>query len=577
MTKSILKYLYQNVLTKDMGEWFVGRIPEIEAGKEGRSKRMGMFLNSAIPLEAYKTIAASAYFVDKTMLLDELLNSLRANPQQYICITRPRRFGKTVAANMLAAFLTCASDSRQIFGELAIANTANFSKHLNQHKVVFIDGSRSPRDCTCYETYIDRIQNGINQDLAAAYPELKIDIQDTVWDVLGKIFEKTGHKFVFIIDEWDAVFHMPFVSEGQQKEYLRFLKNLLKDQVYVEFAYLTGILPITKYSGGSELNMFQEYNMATSEKYGEYFGFLETEVDELFCLYEKTVKRPRISREDLQLWYDGYYTAAGERLYNPRSVICALTDNQLRNYWTNSGPYDEIFYYIRNNIDDVREDLILMVSGERVGARMQEYAATASQLNTKDQIYSAMVVYGLLTYDERSGQVFIPNKELMAQFNELLLSKESLGYIHNLAKESARMLKATLAGDTATMAEILKFAHDTEAPIFSYNNEIELSAVVNLVYLAARDRYRVEREDKAGEGYVDFIFYPERKTDDALILELKAGDTPQAAVCQIRRKNYALRFRGKLGERPKYSGRILAVGIGYDKKTKEHSCVVEAL
>ena len=165
----------------------------------------------------------------------------------------------------------------------------------------------------------------------------------------------------------------------------------------------------------------------------------------------------------------------------------------------------------------------------------------------------------------------------MDKFDELLLSNDSLGYVHNLAKESERMLKATLAGDTAVMAEILKLAHDTESPIFSYNSEIELSAVVNLVYLAARDKYRVEREDKAGEGYVDFIFYPERKRTDALILELKVDGTPEDAIAQIKKKNYALRFQGKIGEKPKYTGRILAVGISYDRKTKEHSCKTEVL
>ena len=156
---------------------------------------------------------------------------------------------------------------------------------------------------------------------------------------------------------------------------------------------------------------------------------------------------------------------------------------------------------------------------------------------------------------------FIPNKELMNKFDELLLSNDTLGYVYNLARKSEQMLKATLAQNTKTMAEILKFAHDTESPIFSYNSEIELSAVVNLVYLSARDKYRVVREDKAGEGYVDFIFYPERKGATGLILELKVDSTPDDAIRQIKEKNYVLRFKGKLGERPKYTGKILTKDI----------------
>ena len=224
---------------------------------------------------------------------------------------------------------------------------------------------------------------------------------------------------------------------------------------------------------------------------------------------------------------------------------------------------------------DMRDDLVLMIAGEGVEAEIRNYAAVSMELNTKDEIYSAMVIYGLLTYMD--GEVFIPNKELMDKFRELLMGKESMGYVYRLANESKRMLAATLHGDTTVMAEILEFAHNTESPVFSYNSEIELSAVVNLVYLAARDKYRVEREDKAGKGYVDFIFYPERKHGDALILELKVDSTPQEAIKQIKDKGYALRFKGKMGERPKYTGRILAVGISYSTKTKEHSCRVEVL
>lgn len=277
----------------------------------------------------------------------------------------------------------------------------------------------------------------------------------------------------------------------------------------------------------------------------------------------------------MKIWYDGYHTASGERLYNPRSVVCALSNNQVANYWTGSGPYDEIFFYVKNNIDDILDDLVLMVAGGGVEAEIQNYAAVSMELNTKDEIYSAMVIYGLLTYTD--GEVFIPNKELMDKFQELLMNKESMGYVYRLANASKRMLAATLCGDTDTMAEILEYAHNTESPIFSYNSEIELSAVVNLVYLAARDKYRLEREDKAGKGYVDFIFYPERKNSDALILELKVGSTPDDAIAQIKNKDYALRFKGRLGEKQAYTGRILAVGISYSKKTKKHSCKVEIL
>lgn len=535
---------------------------------------MGMFLNSSVPYEGYKEVLRDTYFVDKTLLLRDLIPYFEKR-NRYCCITRPRRFGKTVMANMVGAFFGKTDEKEEIFERLAISQEKEYDIHLNKHNVIYIDFSRGTKGCKSYTQYIDRIGNGILEDLLVAYPDCGLSKMISVWDALQKVFEQAKNKFMFVMDEWDAVFYMPFITKADRKEYLLFLKWLLKDQPYVEFAYMTGVLPIAKYSSGSELNMFVEYDMVTSEKFSEYFGFSDEEVDRLYEIYQGEVDSPKFGREDLRLWYDGYYTAAGSRLYNPRSVVLALTDNQLRNYWTSSGPYDELFYYIRNNIEDVRDDLVLMVSGERVEADIGQYAAVSMEINSREQIYSAMVVYGLLTYED--GAVLIPNKELMDKYNELLLSKDSLGYVYNLARKSEQMLQATIAGDTKTMEEILQFAHDTEVPILSYNNEVELSAVVNLCYLSARNKYRVEREDKAGKGFVDFIFYPERKNGDCIILELKVDSTPEEAIAQIRDKGYALRFKGKMGENPKFPGRVLAVGISYSRETKEHCCRVEVL
>ena len=540
---------------------------------------MGRLLDSRIPFESYRLMTEETYFVDKSMLLQELIPAFGA-AERFYCITRPRRFGKSVAANMIAAFFGKAVDAKAIFDKLLISSSEHYLEQLNQYHVVYIDFSELPRNCASYQQYIDEIQNGINEDLAETYPECKISIEGSVWGNFTEIFQKTGEKFLFVMDEWDAVFYLSFMTDADRDEYLGFLKQLLKGRVYVEFAYMTGIMPIAKYSDGSELNMFVEYNMATSVRFSEFFGFREEEVDQLFERYQNTTRKPMIDRAELREWYDGYDTAGGERLYNPRSVVCALTNNQLGNYWVSSGRYDSVFSYLKHNVAGVREDLALLFAGETVPATIQEYAATSMRLETRDEIYSAMVIYGLLTY--RDGFVAIPNKELMDSYAAMLKKEKSLGYLYQLANVSRKMLEATLEGDTKTMAELLQFAHNTESPIFAYNSEIELAAIVNLVYLSARDQYRVEREDKEGKGYVDFIFYPERKGADAFILELKAGTsaeeaTPEKAIAQIREKDYALRFRGKLGEEPRYTGRVLLVGIAYDKETKEHCCKVETL
>ena len=539
---------------------------------------MGTYLNSITPYTLYKSESLSPYFVDKTLMLRELFPYVSAG-NRHICITRPRRFGKTIMANMISSFFQKASDSSEVFDSLTISQVDDYRRYKNQYNVIRIDFSKMPRNCDSYTQYIERIEALLIEDVKEAFPQVKINEADAVGDILESVFVQCGEKFIFVLDEWDFIFHRDFINEIDKEKYVAFLSNLLKDRPYVVLSYMTGILPIAKYSSGSELNMFAEFTMVNSPMFGEYFGFTDDEVDDLYRRYivecDRQHKEKSVTRKGLRDWYNGYYTKSGERVYNPRSVVFALQFNNLANYWTSSGPYDEIYYYIRNNISDVRDDLALMISGESVTAKIQEYAATSMNLSTRDEIYSAMVVYGFLSY--LNGKVCIPNRELMEKFDELLVKNESLGYVYRLAKESEKMLKATLAGDTLTMERILEFAHNTEVPLLSCNHETELSVIVNLVYLAARDSYRVEREDKAGTGYVDFIFYPYDTTADCIILELKVDHTPDEAIAQIIDKKYALKFMPKLAGQKIYTGRILAVGIGYWKESKKHSCKVEEI
>ena len=535
---------------------------------------MGYYLNNLDAYTMFGSAVQSPYFVDKSMIIAELIPRI-GTTQRFVCITRPRRFGKSIMASMLGAFFAKEGDAGSLFDKLKISKASQYKKHLNSHNVIYIDFSKYDDDCCTYDDYIANIKELLQEDIRAAYPDVEFRQKASVAEDLTRVNQQKKERFIFILDEWDAVFHMSFVSDKDKEKYLAFLKNLMKGNAYMEFAYMTGILPIAKYSSGSELNDFQEYTMAAKEMYSSYFGFTENEVDELYGRYLKLEKHPKVSCDDLYLWYDGYHTVSGKRMYNPRSVVCALSDNQISNYWTSSGPYDEIFYYIEKNVAEVRDDLALMISGISVPAKVQEYAATSMNLSTRDEIFSAMVVYGFLSYED--GKVCIPNKELADKFRDMLKKESSLGYVYRLAKESDRMLKATKAGDTAVMLEILEYAHDTEIPLLSYNNETDLTAVVNLVYLSARDSYVIQREDKAGRGYVDFIFYPVKKDDDCIILELKVDHTAAEAIQQIKDRKYALRFSRKIGEEPRYTGRILAVGIAYEKESKKHSCIVEVL
>ncbi len=554
---------------------------------------MGFYLNGKNAYGLFQEDCALTYFVDKTDILDEIVPILESRGSagekaegaggkilKYLCITRPRRFGKTTTANMIAAFLGKGVDSSREFGRLKASKYGWYKKHLNQHQVIHIMFNELPGNGTdiSYKQYISRIEDRLIRDLRKAYPDVEIEKEDTVWDALKMVFEEgNGERFVFILDEWDYIYHQKFVTEDEKDQFTKFLSNLLKDKAYVEMVYMTGILPISKYSSGSELNMFFEFTMASNEKYSAYFGFTDEEVDELYQRYLNVEKDPKVTREGLRLWYDGYQTMSGKRLYNPRSVVGALAYNQIASYWTSSGPYDEIYYYVKHGSGELREEISLMMSGTPVPANVQEYASISMELKTKDEIYSAMVVYGFLSYAD--GCVSIPNKELMNKFADMVRQRPDFGYMHRLAVESGKMLEATKKGDTGIMTEILERAHHTESPLIRYSDEAELSKVITFVYLQAREYYNIQLEDHSGTGYVDYIFYPYRREDDGIIIELKVDDTVDSAIRQIKDRQYALNFDGKLGGEPKCTGRILAVGIAYDRKDerKRHECKVEVL
>lgn len=534
---------------------------------------MGIYINSPEQFFKYRDLKDSKWFVDKSLLIDEVSRQI-GTEQKYICITRPRRFGKTYAANMLAAYYCNVSDkdSHELFDNLNVSKTSDYNKHINKYNVVFIDFSKVDDECTSYEEYIGNIKAILKDDLRVLFPDVAYREGSNVIEDFNRVFNELEARFIFVLDEWDAVFHMSFISEDDKKKYLIFLRNLLKDQAYVALSYMTGILPIAKYSSGSELNMFMEYSMAGGTKFGEYFGFLENEVNALYQRFVTIEQRPNFTKTELEEWYDGYRTIKGDKIYNPRSITAALTDNHIGSYWTSAGPYDEVSFYVKNNIDEIRNDIAEMISGEKVRCEAKEYAAVSMNLKTRDEILSAMVVYGFLAYED--GYVKIPNMELMKQFENMLYKESDLGYIYRLAKESQKMVDATINQNTDVMSKILEYAHDSESPILEYNNEIELSSIVNLVYLSARDQYDIQREDKGGKGFVDFIFYPRISGKPGIILELKVDETAQYALNQIKDKNYIMRFKGKIAEKSACD-EIILVGISYDKKNKKHNCATE--
>lgn len=517
---------------------------------------MTVYLNTNRSLENYKKLYNSKNFIDKSTIIQHL-NELIDTSDRYICITRPRRFGKSSIVDMLGAYYTKEIDSKDIFDNLKISEYETYEDNLNKYNVISISFNKIPDRGNSYNDYIEMIKTTLINDIVKKYPHIDPKEYFTISDM---IFD-TKDKFIFIFDEWDYIFSNNLFIENQN-EFLEFIRQLLKDQPYVTLAYMTGVLPIKKYSSGSALNMFDEFTFLKDRVFDEYFGFTDKEVKKL-CEKNKS-----IDFKKLEQWYNGYLTAKGKKIYNPRSVVKALQNGYCEGYWTNTGAMDEVGEYLKYNILEIREDIVAMVAGQEIDIFIdEEYRAGQAPPKTKEEIYSAMIILGFLSYYD--GYLKIPNKELMKEF-EKALKDDSFGYVSDIIKKSKKMLKATVSQDCDTVIEILHEIHNSEIPILQYNDENSLACVVTLAYLTARDIYRVEREEKSGKGYTDFSFHPRRKKDTAFIVELKKDESVDVALNQIKKKEYVEKFK-------KENENILAVAICYNSKTKEHSCKIELI
>lgn len=329
---------------------------------------------------------------------------------------------------MLGAYYCRSYDSKTLFDSLNISKNASYRLHLNKYNVIHLCLNDIPLNRHNYADYIAQINNSLINDIKEAYPALEGKSFEQASDILTA----TNDEFVFIIDEWDYIFGHELFPE-HQGDFLEFLRNLLKDRPYVALSYMTGVLPIKKYSTGSALNMFDEYTMLNDCLFEEYFGFTTHEVESL-CQ-----KQSKVTFDSIHDWYNGYQTKSGEKIYNPRSVVLALINGYCQSYWTRTGKMDEVLFFLKYNIGEVRDDVVKMVNGTPVRIEInKEYTAGGERPSGRKDIYAAMIIYGLLSYHD--GEIKIPNKELMMEF-ESALDDEDFGYVAELVRNSTDILK----------------------------------------------------------------------------------------------------------------------------------------
>ena len=522
---------------------------------------MGIYLNPGNT--GFQRALNSEIYIDKSGLL-RYVNGKLFTEQQFICVSRPRRFGKSMAANMLAAYYSRGCDSREQFAELDIAGADDFEKHLNKYNVIHLNMADFLSESSGLEDMLCLIEADILDELTEEFEQIRLPKRRSLVRMLNAVFDQTKIPFIFIIDEWDCIFRVHKYQEDGQTKYLDFLRNIMKDKSYVALAYMTGILPIKKYGEHSALNMFTEVSMADPREFAEFTGFTEQEVYSLCEAYH-------MSFEETRRWYDGYWLR-GVSVYNPRSVIMAMTGGYFSNYWTSTETYEALKVYMEMNFDGLRDKIIQLIAGGEVAVNTAKFQNDMMTFKSADDILTLLIHLGYLTFDFDKKTVRIPNGEVQQEF---INSIEDGGW-ENVMKSihlSEELLDATLAGDEVKVAELLEQAHDDNTSILKYNDENSLSCVISLAYYTAKKKYAVYREMPAGKGFADLVFVPGRKTDSpAMIVELKYEKSVETAMKQIKEKRYMDCLKD-------YRGEILLVGVEDDKnsETKKHVCRIEKI
>lgn len=520
---------------------------------------MGIYLNPGN--EGFRETIRSKIYVDKTGLI-AFTNDVMNTKEKFVCVSRPRRFGKSMALEMLAAYYSCGCNSAELFRGFRAEKEETFQEHLNQYDVIFLNMQqfliRSKNRGV--PEYLEQV---VMEEIREAYGEFVSERITDLAEALEKIYVKTGRRFIFLIDEWDCVMRERQESEELQKQYLDFLRNLLKDQPYVALAYMTGILPVKKYGQHSALNMFWEYSMTDQGTLEEYTGFTGEEVQEL-C------KRFDMDFAEMGNWYDGYRFVNFRHIYNPKSVVESMHRHRFSNYWTTTETYEALKVYIDMDFDGLRADIMKMLGGESVRVNTRSFQNDMRTFHTKDDILTLLIHLGYLGYDSGTEEAFIPNKEIIREF-ENAMSVGGWPEVMRVLKASEKLLEDTLNGDEESVAEGLDKAHTEIASILTYNDENAMGAAIGLAYYSARKDYKLIRELPAGKGFADVVFLPLPHTGKpALVVELKYDKTAKSAIEQIKDRQYTQALEG-------YAGEILLVGIGYDKEkgNKPHNCVIE--
>lgn len=521
---------------------------------------MGIYLNPGN--DAFEMACRDDIYVDKSGLID-LISKRIGKRKRFVCVSRPRRFGKSMAAEMLTAYYDRTCDSGKLFCDKKIVNYESYETHLNQYNVIYLNVQHFLRGAGEPENLVSYMEAEILKEVKELYGDW-IPSTTSLPVALANIYVKDSDEkkgFIFIVDEWDCIFRVARENTIAQRKYLDFLRDLFKDRTYVKLAYMTGILPIKKYGNHSALNDFDEFSMTNPDCMSKYMGFTQQEVRKLCEDYHKDF-------QEVRRWYDGYRMGENLHVYNPKSVVDGMQSRKLKSFWTNTETYEALQIYIDLDEDGLKQALIAMLSGERCEIDTGAFQNDMTTFKSKDDVLTLLVHLGYLSYDETMKTVSIPNEEVREEFVRAVKNGRHKEIV-KLITESDKLLDATLQMDVKSVSKVISRIHDTiTAPNF-YNNEQALRSVIKFAYLSCMEEFIEIQELPSGIGYADVVFLPKKSSNKpVMIVELKWNKTATSALKQIKDRKYPQVLEN-------YGGEILLVGVNYSEKTKEHTCVIE--
>ena len=520
---------------------------------------MGLYLNKdGAEFESY---LYDDIFIDKSLLIKTVNNNLTKKSSKYMCVTRPRRFGKSLALSMLNAYYSKGCDSKELFKGLKIEHDESYLKHLNKHNVIWIDMADLYTNLDDCNTFVKSLKSKIFRDLKKEYPNIITD-EMLLNEAFTFIYNETKDRFIFLIDEWDVIFREEEHNKKLCDEYIKFLRGLFKSGSVsncIDLVYMTGILPIKRYSTESALNMFEEYNMIDPQGLAEFFGFTEEETKDLCDKYN-------VDFNKVKTWYDGY-KLNGIELYNPRSVVKVVTTKKFGDYWTETSAIESIIKYLKYENGDLKDVLASLMTGSETQVDVSLFRNDLTQIYSADSALTVLIHLGYLAYDEVTKSCYIPNYEILKEFERAVKVIDWKEYSDPI-KTSLDLYDATLKGDLEFINKTLDYNHQLFSTMYSKNTEGVLQTIVLLSYFNCNDFYYIMKEPSVSTGRADLVFVPKDRTRIPMIVELKVNSTVDTALNQIKDKKYVNLFDG-------YHGKVLFAGITYDSKTLTHDSTIE--